>query len=182
MDIKNIVKNIGIASEYAANVLRTQAAILSYYVLLIGVLYLCGIYPESEVSQFLWKVDKNWVASLQQIVVGEDSVGLKSGTIIMACIVYLVFALFDYICSVYSRYDKHKMYIVIVAALATIILTLYSNGNISLDDMCLIFIASCIFRVLSGILLKLTGTQTMFYRLNTGFFIKESQENKADVS
>lgn len=182
--VKNIVKNIGIASEYAANVLRTQATILSYYVLLIGVLYLCGIYPESKVSQFLGKVDKSWTASLQQIVSGEDSVGLKSGTIIMACIVYLLFALFEYICSAYSKYDECKMCIIIVAALATIILTLYSNGNISLDDMCLIFIASCFFRILSGILLKITGTQTMFYRLNTEleFFTKKPQENETDIS
>lgn len=170
MNIKNIAKNIGIALEYAANVLRTQATILSYYVLLIGVLYLCGIYPESKVSHFLWKVDKSWTVSLQQIVSGEDSVDLKSGTIIITCTVYLTFAIFDYICSAYSKYDKCKMCIIIVAALATIILTLYSHRNISLDDMLLIFIASCFFRVLSGILLKITGTQTMFYRLNTEFF------------
>lgn len=182
MDIKNIVKNIGIASEYAANVLRTQAAILSYYVLLIGVLYLCGVYPEAKVSQFLWKVDKSWAASLQQIVNGENNAAVQLTIIFLGCIIYLVIAVFDYICSAYSKYDKRRMYVIIIATGATIILTLYSHGNISLDDMCLIFIASCIFRVLSGILLKFTGTQTMFYRLNTGFFIKESQENEADVS
>ncbi len=175
--VKNIAKNIGIVSEYAASVLRTQAAIFSYYVLLIGVSYLCGVYPEAKVSQFLWKVDKSWAASLQQIVAGEDSAGVKIGIILMTCIIYLGFAMFNYICSAYSKYDKHRMYIIIVAVGATIILTLHSHGNISLDDILLIFIASCVFRVLSGILLKLTGTQTMFYRLNTDIFSKENQED-----
>lgn len=179
---KNIAKNIGIASEYAANVLKTQAIILSYYVLMIGVLYLCGIYPDSKVSQFFWKVDKNWAASLQQIVNGENSAAVQLTIIFLDCIIYLVIATFDYICSIYSRYEKHRMYITIVATGATIILTLYSHGNISLDDMFLIFIASCFFRVLSGILLKLTGTQTMFYRLNTELFTKEPQENKTNAT
>lgn len=170
---KNIAKNIGIVSEYAASVLRTQAAIFSYYVLLIGVSYLCGVYPEAKVSQFLWKVDKSWADSLQQIVAGEDSADLRSGIILMTCIVYFAFAILEYICSTYSKYDKHRMYIIVVAIGATAIWVCGVHGNISLDDMCLVFIASCIFRVLSDILLKLTDTQTMFYRLNAEFFTKE---------
>lgn len=181
--VKNIVKNIGIVSEYAANVLRTQAIILSYYVLMIGVLYLCGIYPDSELSRFFWKVDnKNWTISLQQIVNGENSTAVQLTIIFLCCIIYLVIAVFDYICSIYSRYEKHKLYIIFIATITTAIWVCGVHGNISLDDMCLIFIASFIFRVLSGILLKLTGTQTMFYRLNAEFFTKEPQENETDVS
>lgn len=178
---KNIAKNIGIVSEYAANVLKTQAAIFSYYVLLIGVLYLCGVYPEAKVSQFLWKVDKSWAASLQQIVNGENSAAVQLTIIFLGCIIYLVIAVFDYICSIYSRYEKHKLYIIFIATIATAIWVCGIHGNISLDDMFLIFIASCFFRVLSGILLKITDTQTMFYRLNTELFTKEPQENETNT-
>lgn len=167
-----VTKNIAILTEYIARFLRMQILFWEWYIGSVGFFFLCGFYKNTRLGHFFWGINNNdWILFLSNILNGKISSYFQMTMISLICIVCIGLSLLKYFLHHYKTtgfsysYDEYCFANNILSSIGSLIFVYSGHGQISIDTIAMIFFSYIILYFVSYLLLKLTRTDTAFFRL-----------------
>ena len=139
--------------ECVIRILKIQASLFSTYFTWVGLIYLCGVYKNTRLGNFIWKFDNEWALNLKDIIAGKPSADFQSQIFLLICLLYITTSVLKYLKAAslwHSRHSNIKLlhnsryYLSCSVAASMIIMAFiyFAHNKISIDMMIwVIFIA-----------------------------------------